>query len=118
MPEIDYPGVYVEEDRSGVAPIAGVETSTTGFVGDVGSAERCAAVQVRSVVEFERTFGRVVSGFELGAAVAQFFENGGYDAWVVGLPNGVPRPAERRAAVRWSGAFRRRRHAESPLSSW
>jgi len=90
MPEIDYPGVYVEEDRSGVAPIAGVETSTTGFVGDVGSAERCAAVQVRSVVEFERTFGRVVSGFELGAAVAQFFANGGYDAWVVGLPNGVP----------------------------
>jgi phage tail sheath protein FI len=90
MPEIDYPGVYVEEDPSGVAPIVGVETSTTGFVGEVGSAERCAAVQVRSVAEFERAFRRVESGFELGATVAQFFANGGNDAWVVGLPNGVP----------------------------
>ena len=90
MPEFDYPGVYVEEDPSGVAPIVGVETSTSGFVGEVGSAERCAAVQVRSVAEFERAFRRVESGFELGAAVAQFFANGGNDAWVVGLPNGVP----------------------------
>jgi phage tail sheath protein FI len=31
--EIEYPGVYVEEVPLGVAPIAGVETSTTGFIG-------------------------------------------------------------------------------------
>ena len=40
--EIEYPGVYVEEVPLGVAPIAGVETSTTGFIGAVGSAEPCA----------------------------------------------------------------------------
>ena len=33
---------------------------------------------------------RVEAGFVLGAAVARFFENGGSDAWVVGLPDGVP----------------------------
>ena len=88
--EIEYPGVYVEEVPLGVAPIAGVETSTTGFIGAVGSAEPCAPVHVRSLVEFERAFARVEAGFVLGAAVGQFFENGGSDAWVVGLPDGVP----------------------------
>jgi uncharacterized protein len=90
MGEIEYPGVYVEEVPLGVAPIAGVETSTTGFIGTVGSAEPCAPVHVRSLVEFERAFARVEAGFELGAAVARFFENGGTEAWVVGLPGGVP----------------------------
>jgi phage tail sheath protein FI len=90
MSEIEYPGVYVEEVPLGVAPIAGVETSTTGFIGAVGSAEPCAPVHVRSLVEFERAFARVEVALALGAAVAQFFENGGSDAWVVGLPGGVP----------------------------
>ena len=87
--EIEYPGVYVEEVPLGVAPIAGVETSTTGFIGAVASGELCSPVQVKSLVEFERAFA-VEAGFVLGAAVARFFENGGSDAWVVGLPAGVP----------------------------
>ena len=37
--EIEYPGVYVEELPFGVAPIAGGETSTTGFIGAIGNAE-------------------------------------------------------------------------------
>jgi phage tail sheath protein FI len=45
---------------------------------------------VRSLVEFERAFARVEAGFELGVAVAQFFDNSGTDAWVVGLQDGVP----------------------------
>ena len=90
MGEIEYPGVYVEEVPLGVAPIAGVPTSTTGFIGAVGIAEACAPVQVTSLVEFERAFARVEAGFLLGVAVARFFENGGSDAWVVGLPDGVP----------------------------
>jgi Bacteriophage tail sheath protein len=88
--EIEYPGVYVEEMPLGVTPIEGVETSTTGFIGQVGSAEPCAPVHVRSLVAFEGAFANVEAGFELGVAVAQFFENGGRDAWVVGLPDGVP----------------------------
>jgi phage tail sheath protein FI len=88
--EIEYPGVYVEEVPLGVAPIAGVETSTTGFIGAVGSAEPCAPVHVKSLAEFERAFARVEAGAKLGAALARFFENGGSDAWIVGLPDGVP----------------------------
>jgi len=90
MGEIEYPGVYVEEVPLDVAPIAGVETSTTGFIGAVENAEPRAPMHVRSLVEFERAFGRVEAGSELGPAVTRFFENGGSDAWVVGLPDGVP----------------------------
>jgi Bacteriophage tail sheath protein len=86
--ETEYPGVYVEEIPLGVTPIEGVETSTTGFIGTVGGAELCAPVHVGSLVDFDRAFASV--GFELGLAVAQFFENGGSDAWVVGLPDCVP----------------------------
>jgi phage tail sheath protein FI len=89
MGEIEYPGVYVEEVPLGVAPISGVDTSTAGFIGAVGSAEPCAPVHVSSLVEFERAFARVEVG-PLRAAVAGFFENGGSDAWVVGLTDGVP----------------------------
>jgi phage tail sheath protein FI len=88
--EIEHPGVYVEEVPLGVAPIAGIETSTTGFIGTVGSAEPCAPVHVRSLVEFERAFARGGAGFDLGVAVARFFENGGSDAWIVGLSEGLP----------------------------
>jgi uncharacterized protein len=61
--EIEYPGVYVEEVPLGVAPIAGVETSTTGFIGAVGRAEPCAPVHVRNLAEFERAFAGVEGGF-------------------------------------------------------
>ena len=102
--EIEYPGVYVEEVPLGVAPIAGVETSTTGFIGAVGSAEPCAPVHVRSLVEFERAFGRVEAGFELGDSrcpVLRERRQRCLGRWTAG----------RRAAVCWSGASRRRRHA-------
>ena len=89
MGEIEYPGVYVEEVPLGVTSITGVETSTTGFIGSAGSAEPCAPVHVTSLVEFERAFARVEVG-PLRAAVAGFFENGGSDAWVVGLTDGMP----------------------------
>ncbi|MBA3735312.1 MAG: phage tail sheath family protein [Actinobacteria bacterium] len=90
MAEFEHPGVFVEENPVGPAPIEGVETSTTGFVGAVENAERHAPFQVRSLADFERAFGPVESGFRLGLAVAHFFANGGDDAWIVGLPNGVP----------------------------
>ncbi len=35
MPQFLSPGVYVLEESSGAAPIAGVGTSTAGFIGDV-----------------------------------------------------------------------------------
>jgi uncharacterized protein len=40
MPQYLSPGVYVEEVSSGAAPIAGVGTSTAGFIGQVGDEVR------------------------------------------------------------------------------
>ena len=90
MPEIQYPGVYVEELPFGVAPITGVETSSTGFVGEAPDGPHLAAARVASFPEFERAFGGLRSGSELGYAVLQFFANGGSEAWVVGVPAGTP----------------------------
>jgi phage tail sheath protein FI len=88
--EIDYPGVYVEEAAYGVSTIAGVATSTAGFVGEAASGEHCAAVRVKSVADFERTLPGSGRGSELGVAVSQFFAGGGSEAWVAGVPRGTP----------------------------
>jgi hypothetical protein len=78
--EIEDPGVYVGEVPLDVAPIAGVEMSTTGFIGEVGSAEPCAPAHMKSLVEVERASARAEVELKLGTAIAQFFENGGSHA--------------------------------------
>jgi hypothetical protein len=82
--------VVVEESPFGVPTIAGVATSTTGFVGETASGEHHAAVDLKSVADFERAFGGSERGSHLGMAVAQFFANGGSEAWVAGVPKGTP----------------------------
>ncbi|MCB9761863.1 MAG: phage tail sheath family protein [Alphaproteobacteria bacterium] len=94
------PGVYVEEVASGAGPIAGVGTSTAGFIGVVPDATtmptnaatdtaytRAAlntAQLVTSTADFERKFGSA-DNFVLSSAVTGFFQNGGTRAWVTGL---------------------------------
>src|SRR6185295_16130052 len=46
MPQYLHPGVYVEEVPSAVRPIAGVGTSTAGFIGVVAAAD---AIPLRTV---------------------------------------------------------------------
>jgi Bacteriophage tail sheath protein len=88
--EILYPGVYVEEVPFGVAPIIGVSTSTAAFVGEAATGDRSAVVNVKSHADFKRAFGCLRRDSELGAAVSQFFANGGSEAWVAGVPRGTP----------------------------
>ncbi|HEY4620160.1 MAG TPA: hypothetical protein VIG93_00555, partial [Gaiellaceae bacterium] len=57
MPEIEFPGVYVEELPSGVASIAGVETSSTGFVGEAPDGPHGTAERILSFADFERVYG-------------------------------------------------------------
>jgi len=90
VPEIEYPGVYVEELPAGVTPIEGVETSTTGFVGAAPDGLHGTAEKVLSFAEFERVFGGPRPDWELGYAVSLYFANGGREAWVVGVPAGTP----------------------------
>jgi hypothetical protein len=106
MPEYLAPGVYVEEVPSAVKPIAGVGTSTAGFIGvsaditeagmpasPTGEAYPQAAARspqpVNSWTEFTQKFGDVQKDNQyLAHAVYGFFNNGGTRCWVtrIGAP--------------------------------
>jgi phage tail sheath protein FI len=108
MPEYLSPGVYVEEVPSAIRPIAGVGTSTAGFVGLVADsvtmpfrpgrpldpahivpadhydlAPAGEAQLITSWEEFKSRFGDVQDGnFVLANAIYGFFNNGGTRCWV------------------------------------
>jgi len=107
MPEYLAPGVYVEEVPSAVKPIAGVGTSTAGFIGvsanitrawdpakrtgmparPTGEAYQQAAAlspqPVNSWTEFTQKFGDIQDANQyLAHAVYGFFNNGGTRCWV------------------------------------
>src|SRR5262245_48112312 len=81
-----YPGVYVEELPSGVRTIAGVATSITAFVGYTGRGLDHRPTRLLSFADYERAFGGLASDSLVGYAVAQYFTNGGRQAWVVRVP--------------------------------
>ena len=110
MPTYLAPGVYVEEVPAAVRPIAGVGTSTAGFVGvaaDVTGAwnpdtkagmplapggdpyvqaPALSARPLNSWTEFTQAFGDFQDGNQfLAHAVYGFFNNGGSRCWVVRL---------------------------------
>ncbi|KAB7744107.1 phage tail sheath family protein [Nostocoides sp. F2B08] len=82
------PGVYVQEVPSGGRAVEPSATSVTAFVGRARRGPVDRAVPVRSVAEFERTFGGLWEGSGLGYAVRAFFANGGTDAVVVRVDDG------------------------------
>ena len=101
MPQYMSPGVYVEEVPSGTAPIAGVGTSTGGFVGLIPDGVAMPAMPdgtrytlapagepqlVTNFTEFTTRFGEVASKVDansvLGHAVRGYFVNGGTRLWV------------------------------------
>ena len=108
MPQYRSPGVYVEEVPSGAAPIAGVGTSTAGFIGQVAddiempfqpgrpldpknvvAADRYALAPagepqlITSWGQFKNTFGDFKAANKtLAHAVYGFFNNGGTRCWV------------------------------------
>jgi phage tail sheath protein FI len=97
------PGVYVEEVPSGVAPIAGVGTSTAGFIGQVADDVKmpllpgnekdkypvAPAGEPRLITNwgaFKNIFGDIQEGNKtLAHAVYGFFNNGGTRCWVTRL---------------------------------
>jgi uncharacterized protein len=79
-----YPGVYIEEQPSGVHAIAGVSTSVTAFVGQSAFGPVDTPVQISSFAEYVRTFGPPLDEARpMGHAVRLFFVNGGAQAVVV-----------------------------------
>mgnify|MGYP003572786651 CR=1 FL=1 len=77
------PGVYIEEEPSGARTIVGVSTSATAFIGRARRGPTDEAVRIDNFGDYERTFGGLWSGSDLGHVVRQFFQNGGRTAIIV-----------------------------------
>ena len=103
-----YPGVYIEELKSGVHPITGVATSITAFVGFAPKGPVDEPITVQSFTEYARIFGGLAADSTMSYAVQQFFQNGGQNALDRRAARRRPAPAPR-AARRASRARRRRR---------
>ena len=115
MPQYLAPGVYVEEELSAVKPIAGVGTSTAGFIGTVANnvtmpfrpgrpvnpqnpasddfypvAKPNQPQLVTSWEGFKNTFGDIQAGnTTLAHAVYGFFNNGGTRCWITRVIGGA-----------------------------
>lgn len=101
MPQYLAPGVYVEEVPPSARPIAGVGTSTGGFIGVAANnvdmpfrpgsdTERLTVAPVgepqliTSWEEFKNSFGDIQAGNKLlSLAIYGFFNNGGNRCWVL-----------------------------------
>lgn len=83
MAEYLHPGVYVEEKRSGLAPIQGVSTSNMGIVGFAERGPSDEATLVTSYPSFERSFGTFIAASQMPTHVFAFFANGGRRSYVV-----------------------------------
>jgi phage tail sheath protein FI len=82
-----YPGVYIQEQPSGVHTIVGVSTSVTAFVGAARMGPTNAPIDVGSVAEYTRTFGVPWDrNHPMGHTVSHFFSNGGSQAVIVRVP--------------------------------
>ena len=90
-----YPGVYIQEQPSGVRTITGVATSVTAFVGWTArvTGRDNFPYTVRSFGDFERLFGGLHEDSLLSYAVQQFFANGGGEAIIVRVPRVGAAPA-------------------------
>lgn len=113
MPEVSYPGVYVEELTSSSRRIVGLDFSTVGFVGPALSGPvGIVSDLLQSIADFERVYGGLDdldvvlpspwNRNHLALAVRAFFENGGARLHVVrieGTGGALPGESEYRAGL-------------------
>jgi phage tail sheath protein FI len=86
---LTYPGVYIQEQRSGVHPITGVATSIAAFAGWAAQGPVGEATHIYNFADYLRNFGDLDPRSYLGYGVYQFFLNGGTEAYVVRLTKGA-----------------------------
>lgn len=103
MPEYLTPGVYVQEESSGIKPIEGVGTSTACFVGVAPRGRPYHPTYVTSWTEYERLFGGLDRSTHLPLAVYHFFLNGGKKAYIVRLLDPAAASASGQVALASSG---------------
>ena len=83
MVQVTYPGVYIQERASGVRTIAPVSTSIAAFIDFFAEGPINEAVRIQGMGDFERIFGGLDVRSPASYAIAQFFLNGGSDAYVI-----------------------------------
>lgn len=84
-----YPGVYVQEEPSGVRTITGVSTSTAVFIGRAKQGPLKEPVLCLSYPDFERAFSSAYTDSDLARAVRLFFLNGGTKCYVMRIAKGA-----------------------------
>jgi hypothetical protein len=83
MATLTAPGVYVEEQASGVRPIEAAGTSTAAFFGEAERGPIGSVVKTFNITDYYTTFGGFLDGGRyLAHAVYQFFNNGGSACYV------------------------------------
>ena len=83
MPQVSYPGVYIQEVPSGVHTITSVATSITAFIDFFAEGPMNEAVEIFGMTDFQRVFGGLDDRSEGSYAISQFFLNGGGTALVI-----------------------------------
>jgi len=91
MATLTAPGVYVEEQPSGVRPIEAAGTSTAAFFGEAERGPLGSVVKIFNFTDFQTAFGGFLDGGRhLAHGVYQFFNNGGSACYVGRVaPNAV-----------------------------
>lgn len=90
MPQVSYPGVYIQEIPSAVRTITSVSTSITAFIDIFREGPLNKAVQIFGMTDFDRIFGGLDDRSEASYAISQFFLNGGGEAFVVRVAKDDP----------------------------
>jgi phage tail sheath protein FI len=83
MPELTYPGVYIQEKPGAPSPIAGVSTSILALIGWTQKGPVNDPVLVTGFKEFERRFGGFTADGLVPTTLHSFFKNGGTLARIV-----------------------------------
>jgi phage tail sheath protein FI len=103
MPQLSYPGVYIEEVPSGVRTITAVSTSTAAFVDFFREGPMDKAILIQGMTDFARIFGGLDRRSPASYAIAQFFLNGGQECYVVRVTNGATPAAVATGSVQDEG---------------
>jgi phage tail sheath protein FI len=112
---LTYPGVYIEEMPSAVRTITGVPTSIAAFVGRAWKGPVDTPVLVNGYADYERAFGGLWRESTMSYAVAQYFSNGGGQAYVVRVATRTGAGQAKAATITLTGGAKLR--AASP-GSW
>jgi phage tail sheath protein FI len=89
MVQVSYPGVYVQEIPSGSHTITGVATSIAAFVGRSKDGLVNTPTLVLGFTDYTRRFSDDISQGEMTDQVRQFFLNGGQQAYIVRIGQGI-----------------------------